>query len=107
MRDVAVGTLSGEAELSASRRVGQTVTAELPLSRALAVNERRSFRVSCAAAALRGELQLLEPPTVLLRAAAFAPGQRTTGQESQTRIDSATDAGSRALYGELGATRQA
>lgn len=82
-----------------ARPVDGVLRAQWALPRALPVGERVSARLVANTIVLDGPLIDLHPPTVTARAADATIGQRTTGQESTSREDSAYNVETRLTFG--------
>lgn len=101
VHSMTVEGLDGTVLARSRRGPGGLVVARWNLAEPLPAGERVSVRVVPRSAGPIGSLPGLQAPTVSLRAAKASPAQRTTGQESVTRDDSAYDEESVAAHGRL------
>ena len=91
--------LAGPRTTGRSRAADGVVSASWILRRSVPAGHRVSARLETSVAAPSADLPGLHPPTVAAWPSTEARGQRSTGQESLSREDSACDVSTRATYG--------
>lgn len=93
---------TGRARLSTTRSQSSTsVTVSHALAEEIPAESRYNMLTLASLRKLGGSIPGIQPPTVQVRAAEASTGQRATGEESQVRMDSATDMLGIATYGDL------